>query len=176
MCFFFFFFATVVATSRNRIILVWQFLGGVAASPPSSAFVVLHGRVLSAQHPDRVSWQRVRDANSPDDPLDCGPLMHYDWCHMLLPFSFQSSSIRSASFTGGAKLWPQILLLCLRTCFLSEGWIIVFPRKVLEEVVWGARGFCHILPGILDIELHPRLASVWSSLKSSHPPLRNTRR
>lgn len=161
------FFCYCFATSRNKIILVWQFLGGVAASSPSSALVVLHGRVFSAQHPDRVSWRRRSS--------DCGPLTHYDWCHMLLPFSFQSSSIRSAPFTGGAKLWPQMLLLCSRTCFLSEGWIIVFPRRVLEEVVWGARGVCHILPGILDIELHPRLASVWSSLKSSHPPPRNTR-
>ena len=68
----FFFFATVVATSRNRIILVRQFLGGVAASSPSSALVVLHGRVFSAQHPDRVSWRRVREANSSDDPLTVG--------------------------------------------------------------------------------------------------------
>lgn len=65
-------------------------------------------------------------------------------------------------------------VVVLEDLFVSEGSIIVFPGRVLEEVGWGARGVCHVLPGILDNELHPRLASVWSSLKSSHPPPRNT--
>lgn len=31
----------------------------------------------------------------------------------------------------------------LEDLFVHEGSIIVFPRRVLEEVGWGARGVCH---------------------------------